>query len=350
MKKAVIIIITFATFMISCKAKELAGEKQTEKAVSVLVYITGVTAGSPTYEMLAAGALEFAAEHNNVVVKIYEAGFNQAEWEEQLRAMVSEGAYDLVLGSNPSLPQICADVGNSFPAQKFIVTDAQFTGNMQICTYLYSQYEQALFLGYLAGLVTTSGMPHANASKHIGFIAAQEFPLLTKQIVPGFLDGARLVDPGIDLDFRVIGNWFDANKAADLAYAMINSGVDVFSSIAGGAVQGIIKAITEREASGKRSAYLINFNTNEYNKAPGFIVGCGIMEQKKLVKEILNDYLIENIPFGTSQTVGVKEGYLDFIFDDPGYRDHIPSEVKDKFGAFMKNMKADLVEYTVPML
>ncbi|HEB09960.1 MAG TPA: BMP family ABC transporter substrate-binding protein, partial [Spirochaetales bacterium] len=37
------------------------------------------------------------------------------------------------------------------------------------------------------------------------------------------------------MDFRVIGNWYDANKAADLANSMIDSGVDVIATIAGGA-------------------------------------------------------------------------------------------------------------------
>jgi simple sugar transport system substrate-binding protein len=331
----------------SCKPKKQRVDSmppEQGKTLSVLVYITGVVAGSPTYEMLAAGAQEFADEHGNVKIKIYEAGFNQAEWEEQLRSMVAGGEYDLVLGSNPSLPEICANVGASFPTQRFIITDAEYSGNPQICTYLYNQYEQALFLGYLAGLVTTSAIPHSNSAKRIGFIAAQEYPLLNRQMVPGFIDGARRVDPGIELDFRVIGNWYDANKAAELASGMINAGVDVFTSIAGGAAQGLFRTIKER------GAYAVNFNTNDYSQAPGFIVGCGRMEQKKLVKEILADVLAGKINYGSSKTVGVKEGYIDFIFDDPGYRDHVPAEIQQKFGAFMDDFRAGRVNYTVPAL
>jgi simple sugar transport system substrate-binding protein len=325
-----------------CTAKKPAAQPEQGKPLSVLVYITGVLAGSPSYEMLAAGVQEFAGENNNVTVKIYEAGFNQAEWEEQLRSLVADGVYDVVLGSNPSLPEICANVGATFPAQKFIITDAQYSGNPQISAYLYNQYEQALFLGYLAGLITTGTMPHANDAKRIGFIAAQEFPLLSRHIVPGFLDGARRVDPNIEMDFRVIGNWYDANKAAELASGMINAGVDVFSSIAGGAAQGLVRTIKER------GAYAVNFNTNDYGQAPGFIVGCGSMEQKKLTKEILADVLAGKIQYGTCTTVGVKEGYLNFIFDDSGYRDYLPAEIKTQFSAFMDDFRAGRVKYTVP--
>jgi simple sugar transport system substrate-binding protein len=187
-------------------------------------------------------------------------------------------------------------------------------------------------------------MPHANSAKRIGFICAQEYPLLSRQMVPGFIDGARRVDPNIELDFRVIGNWYDANKAAELALGMINAGVDVFTSIAGGAAQGLTRTIKER------SAYSVNFNTNDYSQAPGFIVGCGKMEQKKLVKEILADALAGKINYGGAKTVGVKEGYLDFISDDPGYRDHVPTELRQKFDNFMDDFRAGRIEYTVPAL
>jgi simple sugar transport system substrate-binding protein len=311
---------------------------------SVLVYITGIMAGSPTYELLAQGTESFAAAHNNVRVKIYEAGFNQAEWEEQLTSLVASGEYDLVLSANPSLPEICANVGKKFPNQKFIITDAEYDGSGQISTWLYNQYEQSLFLGYLAGLITTGNMPRANAAKKIGFIAAQEYPLLNRHIVPGFLAGARMVDPAIELDFRIIGNWFDANKAADLAHSMIDSGVDVFASIAGGAAQGMVKAAQER------GAYVLSYNTNEYKTAPGVIVGCGIIEQKKLVEEILADLLAGKIVWGSAKTVGVRDGYIGFAADDPGYTAYLPPEIRAKFDAFMADMKAGKVAYTIPPL
>ena len=319
-------------------------ESRGEEDFSVLVFITGVTAGSPPYELMAAGAREFADEHAGVSLRIYEAGFNQAEWEEQLTSLVASGEYDLVLGSNPSLPEICASVGGKFPGQKFIITDAFIEGNPQISAWLYNQYEQSLYLGYLAGLVSGSSMQYANSAKKIGFIAAQEYPLLNRHMIPGFLDGARRADPLIELDFRVIGNWFDANKAADLASSMIDSGVDVFTSIAGGAAQGMIRTIQDR------GAYAVSFNTNEYNAAPGYIIGCGIMEQKKLVKEILADAVAGKIIYGTSKIVGAKEGYLDFIDGDSGYLDYLPEDIQEKFSAFMDGVRSGSIEYTIPPL
>ena len=297
-----------------------------------MVFITGVTAGSPTYELMAQGALEFADENKNVSIKIYEAGINQAQWEQQLMEMISTGSYDIVLGSNPSLPEICANAAKMFPDQKFIITDAVYEGHPQIRTYFYNQYEQSLFLGYFAGLITTSKMPFANAQKKIGFIAAQEYPLLTGHMIPGFIEGARMIDPEIELDFRVIGSWADANKAAELAAAMKNSGVDVFTSIAGGAAQGLIRTVIDNDA------YALWYNTNTYNLAPGNIIGCGIMEQKKLVKKILDDVLKGKIEYGLCDVLGVRDGYLGFIDEDPGYYNFVPEDIRETFKQFLEEL------------
>jgi simple sugar transport system substrate-binding protein len=319
-------------------------ERARADSFSVLVYITGMTAGSPIYELMAQGAENFAASRSNVTVKIYEAGFNQAEWEEQLTSLVASGEYDLVLGTNPSLPEICVNVGRKFPNQKFIITDAEYPGSNQISTYLYNQYEQSLFLGYLAGLITTSAMPRANAAKKLGLIAAQEYPLLNKHIIPGFLAGARMADPAIELDFRIIGNWFDANKAAGLARSMIDGGVDVFASIAGGAARGMVKAAEEK------GVYVVSHNISEYETARGVIVGCGVIEQKRLVEEILAEALARRTAWGTAKTVGIKDGYVSFDSGNAGYTAYIPEEIRKKFGAFLSDMKAGKIAYTLPPL
>ncbi|MDR2965048.1 MAG: BMP family ABC transporter substrate-binding protein [Treponema sp.] len=328
MKKYLILIIAAIALLASgCLRKQSAGE------MSVLVFVPGHIAGSSTYELMVQGSLEFAEKNPGVSIKVYEAGFNQAEWEQQIAEMVSSGQYDIFISSNPSLPELCANVAEMFYLQKFIILDADYEGHSQIKTYSYNQYEQSLFLGYLAGLITTSNMKHANAAKRIGFIAAQEYPLLTRQMIPGFLDGARLVDPQIELDRRIIGSWADANKAAELASAMIDTGVDVFTSIAGGASTGIIKTARDR------GAYVLSYNSNEYNNAPGTIVGCGVMEIKKLVMEVLEQALNNEIEYGKPETVGLKEGYLNFIFNDPGYYDNIPQEIRQRFEMFVEELR-----------
>src|SRR5690554_913413 len=331
MQKKILLSLLMVVFALSLFAGGGMEKREVEEpSLSILVYITGVVAGSPPYTAMAEGALEFAAGHPGVNVKVYEAGFNQAEWEEQLTALVATGEYDLILGSNPSLPEICENIAQKFPDARFIITDALLEGHPQISTYLYNQFEQSLYLGYLAGLITTSQMPLANRELKVGFIAAQEYPLLNRHMVPGFLQGAQMVNPAITLDFRIVGNWFDANKVADLATSMINAKVDVFAIIAGGASQGLFKVAQSQ------GAYIVFHNERQYDAAPGYVVGCGSMEQKKLVQEILSDALAGEINYGEGRIVGLKEGYIGFFYDDPGYRDTLPLEIREEFELFME--------------
>ena len=248
------------------------------------------------------------------------------------------------MGSNPSLPEICGNIAQKFPDARFIITDALLEGHPQISTYLYNQFEQSLYLGYLAGLITTSQMPLANRELKVGFIAAQEYPLLNRHMVPGFLQGAQMVNPAITLDFRIVGNWFDANKVADLATSMINAKVDVFAIIAGGASQGLFKVAQSQ------GAYIVFHNERQYESAPGYVVGCGSMEQKKLVQEILSDALAGEINYGEGRIVGLKEGYIGFFYDDPGYRDTLPLEIREEFELFMEQLREGKIAYTLPKL
>ncbi|MCL2800714.1 MAG: BMP family ABC transporter substrate-binding protein [Treponema sp.] len=327
MKNSIITVILLAAILFfGCVPKNNSAFNPDD--VSILVFVTGLIAGSPAYELMAEGANAALQKYPDLRIKIYEAGINQAEWEMQLTEMISTGEYNIVIGSNPSLPEICKNAMRHFPDIKFIILDAFYEGNPQIKTYFYNQYEQSLLLGYLAGLITVSDMPNANRHKRIGFIAAQEYPLLTNQMVPGFLKGARLVDNEIELDMRIVGNWIDASKASELTSAMIDSGVDVFTAIAGGAAQGMIRTAADR------GAYIVWYNNNAYNLARGVIVGCGIMEQKKLMLEIIEEILSGEMQYGYNRTIGISDGYLGFITDDPAYQ-NLPLDIRTRFEQFL---------------
>lgn len=344
MKKLFLLIIVISVSMsvFAFGNSEASGSSMADR--SILVYVTGITAGSASYELMVAGAEDFVAEHPEVSLKVYEAGYNQAEWQTQLTDLVATGLYSVVVCSNPAMTDICSIVSDRFPKQEFIITDAYLDGVPRIKTYLFNQYEQSLFLGYLAGLVTTSDMPDANPAKRIGFIAAQEYPLLNNHMVPGFLDGARMVDPEIDIDFRVIGNWYDAAKCGELASSMISGGVDVFAVIAGGADTGLITVAKSK------GAYIVYHNINNYAAAPGIIIGCGDMGQRKLVYDALCRWADGTIGFGEAEIVGISDGYMDFIDTDPLFTGGLPEDIRTRFESFMADLRAGKIEYEIPPL
>ena len=307
------------------------------------VYVPGVVAGSPLYEQMVAGT-ERAAKEAGASVKVVEAGFNQGEWQEKMTALAATGEYDVIVTSNPAMPFITSEVAKSFPNQKFLHLDAYFPGSPQIYSLLYNQVEQAYFAGYLGGLATTSRMKGANKDLKAGMIVAQEYPALTKMMKPGYEQGLHAVNPKITLDYRVIGNWYDANKAADLANSMIDAGVDVILSITGGAAQGIIKAAKEK---GK---YVLFFDSNEYKQAPGTIIGCAILNQEKAAYERVKMAIQGTLPWGQAEIMSAKDGYVDFADNDPLYTNNVPADVRGKMAVVVKKIRSGQLVLPVPQL
>ena len=311
-----------------CKNREKEREgKIPEEGPSIGVFIPGVMAGSAIYEMLAEGtkkaAEDFAASgagKNPVpLVTVIEGGFNQAEWESQVTTLAASLSYDLIVSSNPSLPDIVSSVSAKFPKQKFLLLDGELQGNPNVYTLRYNQREQAYMAGHIAALAALE-----EGGKRVGLVAAQEYPVMNNVILPGFIEGALAVDPGFTVDFRVVGNWFDAAKAAELAAAMIRGGARVLLPIAGGAGHGVVQAASESGAK------VVWFDTNGYAIRPGTVIGSAILRQDLAACEKVMLYLNGKLPFGKAEVAGTADGFVDFVEDDPDYIAAVSQDVRER--------------------
>jgi riboflavin transport system substrate-binding protein len=299
---------------------------------SIAVFIPGIIADSPVYQMLAAGVQKAVntanlskAADEKIQVTVLEAGTNQAEWSTKLTALAAENKYNVIISSNPSLPDLVDPLTAQFPLQKFILLDATKSENKNIATICYNQHEQSYLTGYIAGLMSKS--------HKIGLIAAQEYPVLNTIILPGFSEGARAAVPETTVDFRIVGNWYDASKGSELATAQYKAGIDVILPICGGAAQGVINAAKENKI------YVTWFDNNGFDKAPGTIISSTVMKQSKMAEQITTDYIAGKIEWGTAKTVGVKDGFIEFVQNDPAYIAAVPQNVRDKMAFVVKQIQ-----------
>jgi simple sugar transport system substrate-binding protein len=283
--------------------------------------------------MLAAGVTRAAAEQAGVTVLVIEGGFNQAEWEPRVSALAASGMYDLIVSSNPSLPAIAQSVSAQFPGQKFLLLDGEITGNPDIYTLRYNQGEQAFMAGHVAALVTLD-LSAGEKPYRVGLVAGQEYPAMNNTILPGYLAGARSVDPSFTADFRVVGNWFDAGTAADLAADMFRGGTRVILCIAGGANEGVVQAASEAGAK------VVWFDTNGYGIRPGTVVGSSVLYQDKAAYEQTKRYLEGTLPFGEAEVVGVADGFVDFVEDDPHYITAVRAEIRAKQAELIRRIRS----------
>ncbi len=336
---SILLALCIGTGLFAAGTKETGTEQSAGR--SVAVFVPGVVSGSPVYEMLVAGVEKAIAETPGSSVKVIEGGYNQAEWESKLNALAAAGSFDLIISSNPALPSICEAVSAKFPTQRFLLLDGRLAGNPHIYTLRYNQREQGYLAGYLAGLVTGSDIPGANPAKKIGLVAGQEYPAMNGVILPGYTEGARAVDTGIEVDFRVVGNWYDAAKGAELSSSMIRDRVDVVLAIAGGANQGVVQAAVDAKC------FVIWFDVNGHAIKPGTIIGSAVIHQDKAAYRALMQYFAGTLPFGSAETLGMADGFVDFIEDDPAYMAALPEAIRKRQSSMIMKIRSG--ELKLPM-
>lgn len=307
-------------------------KKQTIKK-NIAVFVPGIISGSPVYEMLVDGVKSAAERFNydkedsvKVEVFVFEAGNNQADWASKLTALAAKQMYDVIISSNPSLPDLVIPITKAFPKQKFILLDATCKGNENIFTICYNQYEQAYVTGYMAGLMSKS--------HKIGLIAAQEYPVMNEIIYPYFEKGTKAANSKSSVEFRIVGNWYDANKSAVIADSLIKNGVDVILPICGGASQGVINSAINNKV------YITWFDDNGFAKAPGTIISSTIIKQKEIAAIVTENFLSNLTEWGSADMVGISDRFVKFIQDDPLYTENVPEKVQNKMEKLIENISA----------
>ncbi|MBN2510144.1 MAG: BMP family ABC transporter substrate-binding protein [Spirochaetales bacterium] len=317
---------------------------------SIGVFVPGVVAGSPTYEMLVQGVTRAVEEHKGIDLQVIEGGFNQGEWKNKIQALASSGEFNLIITSNPAMPQICAEVAGAVPTQRFLVLDGFLKDNPNIYTFRFNQMEQAYLAGYCAGLISSSSMPKAKQTLRAGLIAGQEYPDMNQAIRPGFefgfLDGLgkERKAEAMNVDFRIVGNWYDPGKGADLASAIYDGGADVILTIAGGANMGVVAAAKEK------GGYVLWFDSAGYDIAPGVVVGSSYIAVDRAAYEKTKAAIAGTLPFGTAETGSIKDEWVSFLTDEPGFLDYVTPEIVDKMLIKLEEFRSGNIEMPMPVI
>ncbi len=339
---AALIIIVVALVVVYIVTDSGAAADGENDVFSIGVFVPGVVDGSPTYEMVVDGVRRAAEEGGRSTVAVVEGGFNQATWEEGVMSMASSGSYDLIVTSNPSMPEIVAEVTSVVDDVNFLVLDGYLEGHPQIHTILFNQMEQAFLCGYFAGLVTTSSMTGVNDDSRIGLLAGQEYPIMNNVILPAFQLGLDAVVGSGTVDFRVLGNWYDAGKAQEIAADMITQGSDIVLTIAGGGNQGVISAARER------NTYVVWYDDIGYDQAPGIVAGSSFVRQDVATYEATLQAIRGELEYGSAQILGVTDGAVSFDTSHPAFRELVPQPIIEEMENLLERMGSGELDLPMP--
>ncbi|MEI6510204.1 MAG: BMP family ABC transporter substrate-binding protein [bacterium] len=311
-------------------------------SVRLGVFIPGRLGDSPPYDALADGAKRAALRDKRLTVEVFEAGFDQSKWLEQLTSFAASGKFDVIYTSNEALGPLVVKVTQTVPNVKFLVNDSYVTGNKNIFTAFLNKYQQGYLYGYMMALVSTSTLPGANPDKKIGLIYGQHYTMMDDLIIPGIEAGAKAVDPAFELKTAMLGNWFDAVKAESLANSLIDEGVDCLGAIAGSGNAGVVSAAV------KRNAYMIWFDTIGFDKAPGTVIGSVGSSNEDLVTLELKNLLDGTVTWGGPLIVGAEQGYITVPLLAPGYVNFVPADAQKKFAEVYEKVVSGALALPVP--
>lgn len=300
---------------------------------SAALMIPGEVGGNPIYEMMVSGA-EAAASETGMQLKVVEGGYNPAKWEPNLLSLAATRKYDIVVTFTEGMPRSVEKIAKMFPKQKFALLDGIVYHKLSNVYSLGFKDEEMCYLaGYFAGLVTRSNMSCANSDLKIGLLAGDIYPAMTDRMKPAYENGAKAVDPDIRVVFSSAGTWADPNKGKDLAQAQFEEGVDIIFTIAGGTGVGAIQKAAEMHK------YIIGVDSNIIHFAPGTILACALKHADLAIKEVLVRAYKGKLPFGTWERWGIREGVVDFTFNDPNYIKFVPKDIREKMLTVFKDIK-----------
>lgn len=189
-----------------------------------------------------------------------ELGFQVAYTErvaqpDQLAALsdFARRGFDLVVGHGGEFSESGQQAAERFPKAKFVVASGKVKYRPNLATISVNFFQISFMAGVVAGMMTKTNK--------VAMIAAQQFESVTGQ-VDGFTQGAKYVNPKVEVLVSYTGNWDDPGKAKEAALVQIARGADVVSHVLNQAVHGVIEAVKEKKI------YIIGQATDQYDLAP----------------------------------------------------------------------------------
>lgn len=160
-----------------------------------------------------------------------------------LLEMVESNQFDLifVMAAGNAQKEAIEYVNANFPSQKISHVDSSL--ELPNVSGLQTKWQEQTFLtGIMAGLGTLSDMPLANPDQNkLGMIIGTDIPIMRQGLL-GFMAGARLVNPDVEMIYDFTESFTDKEIAYDMSMDMFDTGIDFILTITAAAGRGVYSA------------------------------------------------------------------------------------------------------------
>ena len=383
MKRKVVSILLAATMclsLVACgnggteKEKTASDGSKKDSGIKVAVVYSG-NLGDKSYNDSCNEGAQRAVKELGVEVKNLE-GTTAEEWEANFLA-AAEGGYDLVICSSSNLEEYLKEYAPSYPDVKFAIIDSVVEGE-NVQSISFAQNQGSFLAGAAAAMFTKcTDIEGVNDKNIIGWVGGMDVPVLHDFYV-GYEQGAKYIDPDIEVlqsfagtwsdplkgkeltlaQFTVFfcglvagckffvpfylgtsviaGTWSDPLKGKELTLAQYDQGADIVMNVASGTGAGVLEGAKE---AGK---YAIGVDLNQDNDQPGSILTSMVKRVDTASYTVIESVVKDKFEGNTTEYLEVANegvGLTDFSVMKEHLGDQFPQEIIDKVNELAEKIK-----------
>ena len=294
----VMIVVLLVASLVGCAPASQAPE--TEKVVYL---INGALGDQSFYDSGQMGMEKIKGEYG-VEIRTIETNFDAGQYEPALQAAVNYA--DVIFVISYGFEDQLMSFADKYPDKIFVNLDTVVQNEKKTITSVdFIEEESAYLAGVVAGLTTLeTSLPGVNPGKLIGAVGGDVDPVISA-FVFAYTNGAKSIDPEIQVETKYLGSWDDTAKGKQAALQLYDMGADVVFQIAAAAGIGVL------QAAGERGLYAIGVDTNQNDIVPGHVVASDIKDVGKAIYEVFKTIKDGTYQPGAVLQYGLASGGVD---------------------------------------
>ena len=194
-----------------------------------------------------------------------------ADIESTLKRYAQED-YDLIIAHGVQWGDPALRVGEQHPDIRIVV----FTGlvaSENVASIFPQQQQGSFLLGALAGMMTETDV--------VGYVGGEEYPNVVN-IFEGYRQGAKAVNPDIEIVGTYLNDWDNPAKGKEAATSIIRQNADVIFHVADSSGQGVIESAREN------GVYALGAVQDQNALAPGTVLSSFVLDVDKAYSQAVN--------------------------------------------------------------
>ena len=211
----------------------------------------------------------------------------------------ASAGYDVVIVHGYEFGDPALEVAETYPDTKFICTESDASSD-NVASYVMACEQTAYGEGIIAASMTESDK--------LGAIGPIQGDSLVK-IVNGYEDGAKSVNPDIEVQTAWTNSFVDTQLAQEAAKAMIENGVDVIKHCANACGNGAIAAAVDADIWCQGDSY------DQSSLAPENILDSAIYNLDVVIDKAIESVVDDSFE-GDVYNLGMADGAVEVLLSD----------------------------------